>query len=116
MDINGKREYLKAIRERYKNATKKQKRKILDEFCAVYEYNRKYAIRLINGIGKKLRQYLFLLSFCEYCRKKMFYLAVRFFNNCFCIFFSTLRSFSLSSYRTGCASHNCSFTNTYNLT
>lgn len=49
MGINGKREYLQAILERYHKATKKQKRKILDEFCAVCEYNRKYAIQLVNG-------------------------------------------------------------------
>jgi len=49
MGINGKREYLQAILERYHKATKKQKRKILDEFCAVCEYNRKYAIQLLNG-------------------------------------------------------------------
>ncbi len=49
MGINGKREYLQAILERYHQATKKQKRKILDEFCAVCEYNRKYAIQLLNG-------------------------------------------------------------------
>jgi hypothetical protein len=49
MGINGKREYLQAILERYHQATKKQKHKILDEFCAVCEYNRKYAIQLLNG-------------------------------------------------------------------
>ena len=48
MGINSKREYLESIRERYRIARKKQKRKILDEFCAVCEYNRKYAIRLRN--------------------------------------------------------------------
>ena len=53
MGINGKREYLEAIQERYHSATKKQKRKILDEFCAVCEYNRKYAIQLLNGTRKK---------------------------------------------------------------
>ena len=49
MGINSKHEYLQAILERYHQATKKQKHKILDEFCAVCEYNRKYAIQLLNG-------------------------------------------------------------------
>ena len=44
--------YLKAIRSRYRNAGKKAKVKILDEFCAVCEYHRKYAIRLLNLTGK----------------------------------------------------------------
>jgi len=48
MGINGKREYFQAILERYHRSTKKQKRKILDEFYAVCEYNRKYAIQLLN--------------------------------------------------------------------
>ena len=41
MGIDGKREYLASIRDRYQRATKKQKRKILDEFCVICEYNRK---------------------------------------------------------------------------
>ena len=53
MGVNGKREYLEVLRERYHCATKKQKRKILDEFCAVCEYNRKYDIQLLNGTRKK---------------------------------------------------------------
>lgn len=57
MGINGKREYLAAILERYQQATKKQKKKILDEFCAVCEYNRKYAIQLLNGTRKKRQSF-----------------------------------------------------------
>ena len=57
MGINGKREYLEAIRERYTSATKKQKHKILDEFCAVCEYNRKYAIQLLNGTRKQRKRF-----------------------------------------------------------
>ena len=40
--------YLKAIRLRYRRARKKIKVTILDEFCCVCGYNRKYAIRLLN--------------------------------------------------------------------
>jgi hypothetical protein len=51
----GKKErqaYLKAIRSRYRRAGKKTKATILDEFCAVCGYHRKYAIRLLNQRGK----------------------------------------------------------------
>jgi len=40
--------YLKAIRSRYWIATRNEKATILDEFCSVCGYNRKYAIRLLN--------------------------------------------------------------------
>jgi len=42
-------EYLKAIYERYHKAAKAAKGRILDEFCKVCGYNRKYAIRLLNS-------------------------------------------------------------------
>jgi hypothetical protein len=48
MGINERQAYLKAIRARYWRARKKIKVTILDEFCAVCGYNRKYAIRLLN--------------------------------------------------------------------
>ena len=49
-----RKEYLENIRERYKSASKKEKNLMLDEFCQVCNYNRKYAIRLINSKpGKK---------------------------------------------------------------
>lgn len=41
-------EYLKAIHKRYRDATKSARGKILDEFCKVCGYNRKYAIRLLS--------------------------------------------------------------------
>jgi hypothetical protein len=43
------KEYPAKIRTRYNNASKKEKKLILDEFCLVCTYNRKYAIRLINS-------------------------------------------------------------------
>lgn len=49
MSNKAKKEYLAAIKSRYKIATKKEKANILDEFCKVCEYNRKYAIRLLNS-------------------------------------------------------------------
>ena len=42
-------DYLKAIYSRYKKVSKPLRTRILDEFCQVCGYNRKYAIRLLNG-------------------------------------------------------------------
>ena len=42
-------EYLKAIHQRYRKATKELRGMILDEFCSNCGYARKYAIRLLNG-------------------------------------------------------------------
>lgn len=49
MSEKSRKEYLQEIKVRYKKATKKEKNKILDEFCQVCGYNRKYAIRLLNN-------------------------------------------------------------------
>jgi len=51
----GRREYLQAVYERYRKAGRKDKRAILNEFCANAGYNRKYAIRLLNGSQKPWR-------------------------------------------------------------
>ncbi len=45
-------EYLKAIHARYHDAPRPLKRKILDEFCQVTGYHRKYAIRLLHGAAR----------------------------------------------------------------
>lgn len=42
-------EYLRSVYARYRQAAREVKRKILDEFCANTQYNRKYALRLLNG-------------------------------------------------------------------
>src|SRR3989337_3845101 len=42
-------DYLKAIYFRYKKVSKPLRARILDECCQVCGYNRKYAIRLLNG-------------------------------------------------------------------
>ena len=44
-----KKEYLVKIRDRYKRVSKSEKTRILDEFCNICNYNRKYAIRLIHS-------------------------------------------------------------------
>jgi hypothetical protein len=43
-----KQAYLRAIRGRYAKARRGEKSKILDEFCAVCGYHRKYALRLLG--------------------------------------------------------------------
>jgi len=49
MGGKSRRDYLKAIYSRYKKVSKPLRARILDEFCQVCGYNRKYAIRLLNG-------------------------------------------------------------------
>lgn len=49
MSGKSKWDYLKAIYIRYKKASKPLRSRILDEFCQVCRYNRKYAIRLLSG-------------------------------------------------------------------
>lgn len=48
MSQKAKAEYLREIKSRYKRAGKHEKQNILDEFCNICGYNRKYAIRLLN--------------------------------------------------------------------
>jgi hypothetical protein len=48
MSNKAKKEYLLEIRKRYFSSTKAEKQSILNEFCKVCDYNRKYAIRLLN--------------------------------------------------------------------
>jgi hypothetical protein len=48
-------DYLKAIYSRYKKVSKPLRARILDEFCQVCGYNRKYAIGLLNGPAPNLR-------------------------------------------------------------
>lgn len=54
-----KREYMKKTWERYVKADRKGKTRILDEFCATYECDRKYAIRLMRRgprLGRQTRR------------------------------------------------------------
>jgi hypothetical protein len=44
-----RKELVQAIRERYRGATRKQRRSILDEFVAVTGCHRKHAIRVLSG-------------------------------------------------------------------
>ena len=53
MTLEVKRAYLRELRLRYKNATKRQKGVILSEFCATSGLSRKHVIRLLNMPAKK---------------------------------------------------------------
>lgn len=55
MSHKEKKAYLAAIRKRYRKADKELKSKILDEFCAVCKYHRKYAISLLWQPFRKKR-------------------------------------------------------------
>ncbi len=48
MSPRSKREYVEAIYIRYRNASRKQKGSILNEFCATLNFHRKHAIRLLR--------------------------------------------------------------------
>ena len=48
-----KEAYREAIRQRYAHSNRAGKKQILDEFCAICRYNRKYAIRLLGKWKKK---------------------------------------------------------------
>lgn len=52
MGKDARKAYLQAIRKRYHQSDKAAKRIILDEFCSVCGYCRKYAIRLLNRTAK----------------------------------------------------------------
>lgn len=54
--LKSKMEYLKAIYARYHKAAKETKSRILEEFCKVNKYNRKYAIGLLNNPPPEERQ------------------------------------------------------------
>lgn len=49
MSAQSKREYRQAIYQRYRQAARPEKGRILDEFCQVTRAHRKHAIRLLNG-------------------------------------------------------------------
>jgi hypothetical protein len=49
MSCASRRDYLRRIYARYQGASWEEKQLILDEFCANCDYNRKYAIGILNG-------------------------------------------------------------------
>lgn len=52
VNIEARKAYLKAVKERYKNSSKKEKTQILNELCLVCEYSRKHAIKELNTINR----------------------------------------------------------------
>ena len=55
MGPRSKREYTEATFLRYKKASRKEKKKILDEFCATCEYHRKHAIRVLKNFKRFIK-------------------------------------------------------------
>ncbi|MGH9625020.1 MAG: DDE-type integrase/transposase/recombinase [Bryobacteraceae bacterium] len=49
MSRSSREQYWQRIYPRYRRASRTEKRRILDEFCANCSYHRKHAIRLLNG-------------------------------------------------------------------
>jgi hypothetical protein len=54
--LSSRKEYLLSIKNRYVRSSKKGKKLILDEFCAVCGYNRKYACRLLSQKKSKIKR------------------------------------------------------------
>ncbi len=48
MSKQSREDYYKTVVRRYRKSDKKTKSQLLDEFCEVCGYNRKYAIRKLN--------------------------------------------------------------------
>ena len=53
MTIEARKAYLSAIRKRYRESGRGAKTRILDEFCKVCRYARKYAIRVLNRPARR---------------------------------------------------------------
>jgi len=49
IDIKARRELVRAVSERYRLASKREKRQILDQFVVITGYHRKHSIRLLNS-------------------------------------------------------------------
>ena len=56
MNRSARMQYLKSIYQRYQKSTRIEKKEILNEFCKVCKYNRKYAIRLLNAAPPDTRR------------------------------------------------------------
>ena len=47
--INERKEQLERLRQRYAGRALEGRSRLLDEFCEHYDYERKYAIKLLRG-------------------------------------------------------------------
>ncbi len=52
IDLKARRELVRAVAERYRHASKRDKRRILDQFVAITGYHRKHSIRLLNSTAE----------------------------------------------------------------
>jgi transposase InsO family protein len=63
-------EYFRAVYERYRKADRQARQVMLDEFCSNSGYNRKYAIRLLNGpVPQRQRERRVRGRRPQYCRQ-----------------------------------------------
>ena len=51
ISVAARRELVRAIGERYRDAAREDKLRILDEFVAVTGYHRKHSIRVLNSVA-----------------------------------------------------------------
>lgn len=72
MEIKFRMEYFKSIYDRYQKASRHLKEKILDEFCKVCQYNRKYAIQKLNGAPPGERRYSLRMAGIKRRRPKVY--------------------------------------------
>lgn len=56
MEKVSRKEYLSAIHERYRIAERKEKGRILSEFCVNCGHNHKYAIRILSAKPKPAKK------------------------------------------------------------
>jgi len=52
IDVKAKRVLVKVVSERYRHGSKKDKRRILDQFVVITGYHRKHSIRLLNSTAE----------------------------------------------------------------
>jgi len=52
IDIKARRELVRAVSDRYRRGSKRDKRRILDQFVAITGYHRKHSIRLLNSTAE----------------------------------------------------------------
>jgi len=57
MSCASRRDYLQRIYPRYREASRAEGQRILDEFCANCGYHRKYVIRVLNGAPPSARRW-----------------------------------------------------------
>ena len=54
IDLRARRALVRAVSERYRQASARDKRRILDQFSAITGYHRKHSIRLLNSTAERV--------------------------------------------------------------